>query len=517
MTTIKYKKLEDQIKGCWVGKNIGGVFGAPFECKRMVPNVNFYVQDLSMGPPANDDLDLQIVWLSAVERYGRNVNAPILSEYWLSYIIPNWVEYGTGKANLKAGILPPMSGDIDNPYKTSNGCWIRSEIWACLAPGHPEISTRYAYEDAIVDHAGEGMYGEIFTSAIESAAFVENDIHKLIDIGLSYIPENCKMAAAINKAVECYKNHIDFLEARKIIHNTVPGTFGIQEIKLKDIPQKDNDGMEVGNVGFDAPENVAFMVIGLLYGEGDFEKSIIYANNCGEDTDCTCATLGALLGIIKGASSLPSKWVDPLDDKITTVCIDKSSNGIWVPETVTDLSNRILRNIPAFLGADLCTLFTDDVMGINVDETDLHCRNSNEYLPYNKLMEPDEPTIKDLCSSSPYIARYQFTAFNVTVDYHNSVFYTSGENRSFTITVKNSFSMREQQWVKIKLYLPEGIEAIGASSVELPLNNLNKSCAEKEFQISTENYKGSKIEIIADVSLVGRHSDGPIKISFYAK
>lgn len=156
-------------------KNVGGVLGAPFECKRMVPDVDFYIQDLTMGPPANDDLDLQIVWLAAVERYGRNVNAAILGEYWLSYVIPNWVEYGTGKANLRAGMVPPMSGEVDNTYKDSNGCWIRSEIWACLAPGHPEIATKYAFEDAIVDHAGEGMYGEIFTSAIQSAAFVEGD------------------------------------------------------------------------------------------------------------------------------------------------------------------------------------------------------------------------------------------------------------------------------------------------------------------------------------------------------
>ena len=88
---LKLNEFRDKLAGCWAGKNVGGVLGAPFECKRMVPDVDFYIQDLSMGPPANDDLDLQIVWLAAVERYGRNVNASILGEYWLSYVIPNWV------------------------------------------------------------------------------------------------------------------------------------------------------------------------------------------------------------------------------------------------------------------------------------------------------------------------------------------------------------------------------------------------------------------------------------------
>ena len=123
------------------GKNVGGVAEHRFECKRMIPNVDFYVQDLTQGPPANDDLDLQIVWLAAVERYGRNVNASILGEYWLSFVIPNWVGMEPGKANLRAGLVPPLSGDVDNTYKNSNGCWIRSELELALHPGHPEIAT----------------------------------------------------------------------------------------------------------------------------------------------------------------------------------------------------------------------------------------------------------------------------------------------------------------------------------------------------------------------------------------
>lgn len=267
---LQLNELRDKLAGCWTGKNVGGVLGAPFECKRMIPNVDFYVQDLTQGPPANDDLDLQIVWLAAVERYGRNVNASILGEYWLSFVIPNWVEYGTGKTNLRAGLIPPLSGDVDNTYKNSNGCWIRSELWACLAPGHPEIATRYAFEDAIVDHADEGMYAEIFTSAIQSAAFVENDREKLVEIGLSYLPENCITAQTIRKAVDCYHSGVDFIEARKQIHNTAPGTFGIQGIAISEIPTENNEGMKLGAAGFDAPENVAFVVLGLLYGEGDF-------------------------------------------------------------------------------------------------------------------------------------------------------------------------------------------------------------------------------------------------------
>ena len=139
---LDFKTYRDKVLGCWTGKNIGGVFGAPFEGIRQFNDATFYVQDLSMGPPPNDDLDLQIAWLAAVERYGRNVNASILGDYWLSYIIPNWVEYGMGKVNLRAGMAPPISGALDNEYKNSCGCYIRSEIWACLAPGNPALAAR---------------------------------------------------------------------------------------------------------------------------------------------------------------------------------------------------------------------------------------------------------------------------------------------------------------------------------------------------------------------------------------
>jgi hypothetical protein len=111
--------------------------------------------------------------------------------------------------------MPSLSGIENNPFKHSCGAYIRSEIWACIAPGCPEIAVKYAYEDAIVDHGdGEGMYAVIFCAALESAAFVVDDINKLIEIGLSYIPEGCGIANAVNSAIASYKAGVDWLVAR---------------------------------------------------------------------------------------------------------------------------------------------------------------------------------------------------------------------------------------------------------------------------------------------------------------
>jgi ADP-ribosylglycohydrolase len=512
---LDLKTYRDKVAGCWAGKNIGGVLGAPFEGRRQINQADFYTQDLSKGPPPNDDLDLQIIWLAAVERYGRNVNASILGDYWLSYVIPNWVEYGTGKANLRAGLEPPLSGLIDNIYKDSCGCFIRSEIWACLAPGQPELAARYAYEDAIVDHQGDGMFGEVFFAALQSAAFVESDPRTLIEIGLSYIPADGAVAKCVKKALDCHKNKVDFKEARKQIHNMAPGTFGIQGCKLREIKKEGNEGLETGKPGFDAPENIGFTIAGWLYGEGDFGKALCYANACGEDTDCTCATLGATLGIILGASKLPEKWTKPLDDKIATMCIDKTSRGVWVPETVTELTERVIRTAPGFLGQELCDIFGSGGMTIKcLEGKDLYCNTAQDYLHLiNGGGKNEELPVCELTALSPYIVRRRFPAFNVMVDYRDSVFFNAAEHRCIKVSVTNSNTMRQQQWARISLYTPPGVSAAGGLSTLLPLNNLWGSRAETEFCIDASAYTGAKLELIVDVSLEGRHSSGQVKIT----
>lgn len=514
---MEFKEYWNKVAGCWAGKNAGGVLGAPFEGIRQVNNVDFYTQDLSAGPPPNDDLDLQIVWLSAVERYGKNVNAAILGDYWLSYVLPNWVEYGMGKANLRNGILPPMSGYIDNIYRNSCGCFIRSELWACLAPGHPEIATKYAYEDGIVDHAEEGVYGEIFCAAMQSAAFVEMDPWALISIGLSYIPTDCAVAKCVNEACSCYREGVPFLDARKRVHKITPGTFGIQNLSKRALEEITcREAYEVGKPGFDAPENIGFIILGMLYGEGDFGKSLCMAVNCGEDTDCTAATLGALYGIMNGINGIPPKWLEPIDDKIETLCINKTEGGIWIPKSVTELTNRVVQQVPAFLGTEYCHI---DQKGTY----QLICKANKElwadpfygYMQHTNGGGKDQKfTAEQLCKLSPFVVKYEFPAFWMTVDYLGAPFFHKGVNRKFKITVWNCMEMHEQQWIVIKLYLPQNVSCKGARTVKLPLNNLWGHNAEKEFEICTELYDEEKLELLVDVSLNGRHSYGAVKLMF---
>ena len=200
---MKFSDYKDRVRACWLGKNIGGTLGGPFEGYRGVFDITYYTHRLEVGGLPNDDLALQLVWLSAAEAFGKAVTSEVLGEYWLTYIPCDWSEYGAGKNNLRAGLRPPVSGAFRNPYSESNGAFIRSEIWACLNPGAPEQAAKYAFADASVDHTGEGVYGEIFCAAVESAAFAVSDIPTLIRIGMSFIPDDCLLAKCIRLVADC--------------------------------------------------------------------------------------------------------------------------------------------------------------------------------------------------------------------------------------------------------------------------------------------------------------------------
>lgn len=258
--TINETEFRDKIYACWLGKNIGGTLGMPFEGDQSIRNLTFY-DPVPTEPQPNDDLDLQLLWLKALQERGTNVNSHILGEYWLKYVAAECAEYGVGMMNMRRGILPPLSGQFANKWRDSNGAWIRSEIWACLTPGCPSLAAKYAYQDACVDHGGaEGTYAEVFTATVESAAFVESDRDKLIDIGLSYIPQNSELASCIRTAVAAKQHGLDLMSAREAVIN-------------------------ISKTGwFNAPRDVAFTMLGWLYGEGDFGKSICSAVNLGDDT-----------------------------------------------------------------------------------------------------------------------------------------------------------------------------------------------------------------------------------------
>ena len=329
--------LRDRIYACWIGKNIGGTMGTPYEGRRELNDIHGFASKPG-EPLPNDDLDLQLVWLRAVNDLGpENINSKTLGEYWISWITPHWNEYGICKANMRDGILPPMSGEYDNErWHHSNGAWIRTEIWASLYPAMPEKALRLAFEDASVDHGyAEGTNAAIFVAAMESAAFVIHDADALLDIGLSKIPEDCRVARAVRLVRKAYADGVDWKTCRQMVVE---------------------DSADLG--WFQAPANVAFTVLGFLYGKGDFKQSLILAINCGDDTDCTGATLGALLGIMGGMAAIPEDWRAYIGDEIKSICVTNGHGRF--PLSCTELTDCVLNLLPTTLRQNHQALFAGE-------------------------------------------------------------------------------------------------------------------------------------------------------------
>ncbi len=472
---LNFDSYKDKVYSCWVGKNIGGTMGCDYEGRRELLDVKGFSTPPSVVLP-NDDLDLQLVWLLAVEKLGLSkINTAVLGEFWLSYIDPNWNEYGIAKSNLEKGLMSPLSGEYQNDWKHSNGAWIRTEIWACLAPGCPDIAAKYAIEDAKVDHgSGEGTFAAAFVAAMQASAFVIKDLRKCIEIGLAKIPEHCRMADSIRTVLKCYDDKKTWTETRNIILER---------------------NMDIGDGWFEAPSNVSYAIIGLLWGEGDFKKSMLIAINCGDDTDCTAATVGATLGILGDNKIIPDDWKNYIGDDIVTISINRTSTGRIVPTTCTELSERIIKqtaSLAALSNGVVELVQSEDEIPENV---------------YEKFI--DNSLYKDVLDTvTPNSITVESTFITAIIAYDGDPEISANGEKKLHITLKNNFTVFDNKLYNLELrwWLPDGFTVEGAkNSVALPHYNAHQR-AKCEFDviIKAGETVNAQNKCVLEVSAMGR-------------
>jgi ADP-ribosylglycohydrolase len=307
--------FRERVMGCWLGKAVGGTLGMPFEGLDGPLDLDFY-RPVPTEMLPNDDLDLQVVWACVLDNMDEvRVDRHVLARAWLDHVDFPWDEYGVALRNLKNGLKPPLSGAFDNWFANGMGAPIRSEIWACLAPGDPQLAAAYAFEDACVDHADEGIWGEVFLAALESAAFVESDVDALLDLALMPLPVTSLVRRAVSDTRLWWAQTRNWEEVRERIVD------------------------EYGHENFtDAPMNIAFTILGWLAGEGDFSRAICVAVNCGKDTDCTGATVGSLMGILD-PNCIESKWLTPIGRDLV---LSPGIIGLNPPATLDEFTDLIL-------------------------------------------------------------------------------------------------------------------------------------------------------------------------------
>lgn len=476
MLKFNRAKLRDKIYACWMGKNIGGTIGAPYETQTKINDCAGFTTKPGEVLP-NDDLDLQLIWLKAMEDLGpEGVNAQVLGEYWLSYIGPHWNEYGVCKSNMHAGLPAPMSGEYNNlTWKHSNGAWIRTEIWASLYPGYVEKAIEYAFADASVDHGfGEGSYAAIFVAALESAAFIFSDIETLLKIGLSKIPADCRVARSVNIAIDAYHSGKTWQEARELL---------VEESK------------DIG--WFQAPANVGFVVIGLLYGEGDFKKSLLRAVNCGDDTDCTAATVGSILGIIGGTAGLPADWTEYLGDTINQMCL-LNGHGTY-PKTIGELTDAVM-NMHAvtlyvpFNKFDYHEFYCN--VAVHDGEDDFEGLKPEDF--YGRRF------VNRNFGQAEYCVYAKATFVEAKVELLSAPEITAGGTLKVRVTGKLRGEIGHQHCT-INWYLPEGWTVSGLRDIHMHRWEQNKEpCNVREFVITAGEKVDGMNHVVVELQQIGR-------------
>lgn len=329
-----YDNYVEKIYAGFLGMNIGIRLGAPVEptiwtyerIRDTYGDITDYVKEYK-NFAADDDANGPVYFLRALrdDAKDRELTPQDVAHAWLNYAREGvgmfwWGGYGistehTAYLNLKNGISAPQSGSILQNGKIMAeqiGGQIFIDTWGLCWPGNPQKAAEYGGIAASVSHDGEGIFGARFFCACIAEAFVSEDIEHIIETGLSYIPENCTYTAVARSVMEFYKKHPDDWRLCREMLNEEWGYDKYRGV-CHIIP------------------NAGVCVLSMLYGQGDFARTVEIATMCGWDTDCNAGNVGTVLGVLNGTKGLPVRYRKPINDGIVLSGISGYLNILDIP------------------------------------------------------------------------------------------------------------------------------------------------------------------------------------------
>jgi hypothetical protein len=321
-----------RIAGAWLGRCAGCLLGKPIEGIRRpkllalldraeCKDITHYLwrlpglrdedyREVDLEPllnwrntaymPEDDDTNYTVAGMALVKAKGVGFSPADMADFWMANIpiLHTCTAERAAYRNFVNNIEPPRSAVVRNPYREWIGAQIRADFFGYVALGRPELAAELAWRDASISHVKNGIYGEMWVAAMLSAAPGETDARRVIEIGLSEIPARCRLAEGIRDVLNWHVEKIPYVEAVERLHRRWDE-----------------------NIFHDwchTISNAQIVAMGLLYGEGDFEKAITRAVFPCLDTDCNGATVGSIIGMMLGIEALPSKWTSVMNDTIHT-------------------------------------------------------------------------------------------------------------------------------------------------------------------------------------------------------
>jgi ADP-ribosylglycohydrolase len=364
---ISVAEYDDKVYASWLGQCIGNMYGIPHEFKyneepRTEPIEGWAKPALDRirkadGAFSDDDTDIEYVDLHLMEKYGPEPTYEQIAEFWKRHINEYiWVANRAARDLMERGYLPPLTG-----RKGVNEHWYQidpqlvCEIWAITAPGMLQYAAAKADWAAKVTNDDYGTHPTIWYNVMYAAAFFEHDVEKLCELGYQALPTGSLFRTAIDDVRTWKKEHgQDWVAVRRKIKEKYHDKQGMP------------DDFKTGGVS--ATLNGTLGVAALLYGQGDFEKTLNLSCQMGYDADNQCATLAGLIAMTKGSKNLPRKYTHILEGW------DKPLNDFYKNFTRDDLPDAPLTGIAARtarIGKDLVVMkggkIEGDTLIINAD------------------------------------------------------------------------------------------------------------------------------------------------------
>ena len=325
--------LRSKILGAWTGRAVGCLLGKPIEgirsneltpllketgnypmhryilstdlTKEVRSRYKFFFNtaacaDRVDGMPVDDDTNYVVLAQKIIEEFDKDFDSEDVATAWMRYqsVYSYFTAERIAYVNFINCIEPPASAMYKNVCREWIGAQIRGDYFGYICPGEPEAAAEMAFNDARISHVKNGIYGEMLVSAMIACAAVTDNIEDIIKGGLAQIPAKSRLYEAVTKIMEDYKNGVTLEECYDYIHSAYD-------------EHTDHGWCHVIS-------NAMIVTAALLYGEGDFGKSICMAVQTAFDTDCNGATVGSILGMRGGIDCIDDYWKNPVNGKIHT-------------------------------------------------------------------------------------------------------------------------------------------------------------------------------------------------------
>jgi len=326
--TLPRGELLDKIRGGWAGQAIGCTYGGPTEFVfqstfihdyQPIPwnrdSLRWFFENL---PGLYDDVYMDLTFVEVLEKAGPDAPAGAFAEKFAKAGYPLWHANQMARYNILNGMIQPQSGHwLNNPHADDIDFQIEADFAGLMSPGMPNAAAAICDRVGHIMNFGDGYYGGVFVAAMYSLAFIERDIHRLVEEALRIIPPESLFARTIQTVIQGHReNPDDWRETWFKVQKKWGEDVGCPEGVFRPF-------------NIDARINSAWVVLGLLYGGGDFGKTIDISARAGDDSDCNPATAGGILGTIVGYENIPGLWkeglpaIEPLDFQYTTISLSE--------------------------------------------------------------------------------------------------------------------------------------------------------------------------------------------------